>query len=87
MDPDSDQGNSKKREPCPEDTANCLSRISFWWLNWILWTGYKRPLEEEDLWALNSKSRSSNVVPRLRSIWNHQKRKCKRSHSFIFLLK
>ena len=53
----------------------------------ILWTGYKRPLEEEDLWALNSKSRSSNVVPRLRSIWNHQKRKCKRSHSFIFLLK
>ena len=53
----------------------------------ILWTGYKRPLEEEDLWALNSKSRSANVVPRLRSIWNHQKSKCKRSDSFIFLFK
>lgn len=50
----------------------------------ILWTGYKRPLEEDDLWALNSKSRSSNVVPRLRSIWDYQKMKCKRSDSFIF---
>ncbi|XP_068685996.1 multidrug resistance-associated protein 1-like [Montipora foliosa] len=76
---DSVQDNSKDRKPCPEDDANCLSTISFWWMNWILFTGFKRPLEETDLWALNKKSRAAYVVPRLRSIWNNQKIKRKRA--------
>lgn len=68
----------RKRISCPEDKATCFSRITFWWLNWIIFTGYKRPLEDKDLWALNRKSRASYIVPKVRSIWNLEQKKCNR---------
>lgn len=44
----------------------------------IIYTGYKRPLEDEDLWALNRKSRASTIVPKLKSLWNQEETKCMR---------
>lgn len=44
----------------------------------IIYTGYKRPLEDEDLWALNRKSRAATIVPKLKSLWYHEEIKCMR---------
>jgi len=69
--------NQVKRKPNPQDNANWLSALTFWWFNWIVYTGYKRPLEDKDLWALSRKSQASYIVPRLRKKWIEQERKCK----------
>eukprot|EP00070_Physeter_catodon_P001800 XP_007103614.1 canalicular multispecific organic anion transporter 2 [Physeter catodon] len=51
--------------PCPEAGAGFLSRLSFWWFTKLAILGYRRPLEEWDLWCLNEGDRSHMVVQRL----------------------
>ncbi|XP_061033006.1 ATP-binding cassette sub-family C member 3 isoform X6 [Eubalaena glacialis] len=51
--------------PCPEAGAGFLSRLSFWWFTKLAILGYRRPLEEWDLWCLNKEDRSHMVVQRL----------------------
>uniref|UniRef100_A0A8B9LPT4 Multidrug resistance-associated protein 1 n=1 Tax=Astyanax mexicanus TaxID=7994 RepID=A0A8B9LPT4_ASTMX len=41
--------------------------------------GYKRPLEEKDLWSLNAEDRSHTVVPQLVRRWDHECSKGKRT--------
>uniref|UniRef100_A0A671NK66 Multidrug resistance-associated protein 1 n=1 Tax=Sinocyclocheilus anshuiensis TaxID=1608454 RepID=A0A671NK66_9TELE len=55
----------KDSNPCPELGASFLSRITFWWITGLMVTGYKRPLEEKDLWSLNTEDKSQRVVPQL----------------------
>ncbi|KAM3864489.1 multidrug resistance-associated protein 1 [Diretmus argenteus] len=68
----------KDTNPCPEAGASFLSRISFWWITRLMVTGYKRPLEEKDLWSLNPDDRSQKVVPCLVHRWNTECHKVKR---------
>uniref|UniRef100_A0A669AWH1 Multidrug resistance-associated protein 1 n=1 Tax=Oreochromis niloticus TaxID=8128 RepID=A0A669AWH1_ORENI len=65
--------------PCPEPGASFLSRITFWWITRMMMTGYRRPLEEKDLWSLNAEDCSHRVVPQLVKRWNTQCQKFKRS--------
>jgi len=65
-----------KRKPNPQDKAFCFSKLTFWWFNWIIFTGYKRPLEDQDLWALRRTNQASYIVPRLRQKWIEKQRKC-----------
>ncbi|XP_074513337.1 multidrug resistance-associated protein 1 [Sebastes fasciatus] len=67
----------KDSNPCPEPGAPFLSRITFWWISGLMVTGYKRPLEEKDLWSLNSEDRSQRVVPQLVRRWNTECQKVK----------
>ncbi|KAJ4932488.1 hypothetical protein JOQ06_010909, partial [Pogonophryne albipinna] len=69
----------KDPNPCPEPGAPFLSRITFWWINRLMVTGYKRPLEEKDLWSLNLEDRSHRVVPQLVLRWNTECQKVKRT--------
>uniref|UniRef100_A0A668AVN9 Multidrug resistance-associated protein 1 n=1 Tax=Myripristis murdjan TaxID=586833 RepID=A0A668AVN9_9TELE len=69
----------KDTNPCPEAGASFLSRISFWWITSMMVTGYKRPLEEKDLWSLNPEDCSKKVVPHLVHRWNTECQKVKRS--------
>uniref|UniRef100_A0A8D3D247 Multidrug resistance-associated protein 1 n=1 Tax=Scophthalmus maximus TaxID=52904 RepID=A0A8D3D247_SCOMX len=55
-----DEGCGRKN-PCPEPGASFLSRITFWWITRMIVTGYKRPLEEKDLWTLNPGDRYGKV--------------------------
>ncbi|XP_060758138.1 multidrug resistance-associated protein 1 isoform X2 [Neoarius graeffei] len=68
----------KDSNPCPEAGASFLSRISFWWITGLMRYGYKQPLEEKDLWSLNSEDESQTVVPQLVRCWNHECNKVKR---------
>uniref|UniRef100_A0AAY4BRS6 Multidrug resistance-associated protein 1 n=1 Tax=Denticeps clupeoides TaxID=299321 RepID=A0AAY4BRS6_9TELE len=52
--------------------ASFLSKITFWWITKLLVQGFKRPLEEKDLWCLNSEDQSQKVVPQLVRCWNHE---------------
>uniref|UniRef100_A0A8B9LS35 Multidrug resistance-associated protein 1 n=1 Tax=Astyanax mexicanus TaxID=7994 RepID=A0A8B9LS35_ASTMX len=69
----------KDSNPCPEAGASFLSRISFWWITGLMVQGYKRPLEEKDLWSLNAEDRSHTVVPQLVRRWDHECSKGKRT--------
>jgi ATP-binding cassette subfamily C (CFTR/MRP) protein 1 len=51
----------KEREVCPEYTANVFSRLTWHWMQPLMNTGYKRPLEKNDLWVVNP-NRSADVL-------------------------
>uniref|UniRef100_A0A3B3IJ80 Multidrug resistance-associated protein 1 n=1 Tax=Oryzias latipes TaxID=8090 RepID=A0A3B3IJ80_ORYLA len=69
----------KDPNPCPEPGASFLSRITFWWISGMMLSGYKRPLEEKDLWSLNPEDRSHCVVPQLLRRWTAECHKVKRT--------
>ncbi|CAJ1076635.1 multidrug resistance-associated protein 1 [Xyrichtys novacula] len=69
----------KDQNPCPEPGASFLSRITFWWITRMMIIGYRRPLEEKDLWSLNPEDRSHRVVPQLVTRWNNECQKVKRT--------
>uniref|UniRef100_A0A3Q0SJL6 Multidrug resistance-associated protein 1 n=1 Tax=Amphilophus citrinellus TaxID=61819 RepID=A0A3Q0SJL6_AMPCI len=71
----------KDSNPCPEPGASFLSRITFWWTTGMMVTGYRRPLEEKDLWSLNPEDRSHRVVPQLVQCWNTECQKQKMLYS------
>ncbi|KAF6719853.1 Multidrug resistance-associated protein 1 [Oryzias melastigma] len=68
----------KDSNPCPEPGASFLSRITFWWISGMMVSGYKRPLEEKDLWSLNPEDQSHCVVPQLLRRWSAECHKVKR---------
>ncbi|XP_073695376.1 multidrug resistance-associated protein 1 isoform X1 [Garra rufa] len=68
----------KDTNPCPESGASFLSKITFWWITGLMVTGYKRPLEEKDLWSLNTEDKSQKVVPQLVRRWDQECNKVKR---------
>lgn len=48
--------------------------------------GYKRPLEEKDLWSLNAEDKSQRVVPQLVRRWDKECSKVKRSDARSYYL-
>ncbi|KAJ8253888.1 hypothetical protein COCON_G00205000 [Conger conger] len=64
--------------PCPELGASFLSKITFWWITGLMVRGFRRPLEESDLWSLNSADQSRAIVPQLVHSWHHECNKAKR---------
>lgn len=65
--------------PCPESTAGFLSTMTFWWFTSMAIKGYKNPLEAKDLWSLNQRDSSKNMVPKLLSEWDKELAKAKSS--------
>ncbi|XP_072313056.1 ATP-binding cassette sub-family C member 3 isoform X2 [Eucyclogobius newberryi] len=65
--------------PCPESTAGFLSTITFWWFTSLAIKGYKKPLEAKDLWSLNQRDSSINMVPKLLKEWDKELAKTKSS--------
>ncbi|XP_066442933.1 ATP-binding cassette sub-family C member 3 [Eleutherodactylus coqui] len=61
--------------PCPESDAGFLSRLTFWWFTKMAILGYRRPLEDKDLWSLNEDDTSKVVVLKLIKEWGNEKNK------------
>ncbi|XP_033835853.1 canalicular multispecific organic anion transporter 1 [Periophthalmus magnuspinnatus] len=51
----------------PEEGAAFLSRITFNWFNSMIFTGYKRPLVQEDMWDLNEADSTSYINRKFQS--------------------
>ncbi|XP_014689382.3 ATP-binding cassette sub-family C member 3 isoform X1 [Equus asinus] len=61
--------------PCPEASAGFISRLTFWWFTKMAIRGYRRPLQDRDLWSLNKEDRSQMVVERLFKAWKKQQKR------------
>ncbi|XP_037318655.1 ATP-binding cassette sub-family C member 4-like isoform X2 [Pungitius pungitius] len=66
---------SKDTKTNPSATAGLLSKIFFWWLNPLFRTGYKRKLEEDDLYEVLPEDRSEKLGQDLQRIWDHELQK------------
>lgn len=53
----------------PKGYANVFSALSFWWMNGILGTGSKRPLENTDLYPLLEEDRTQGLTEKLEKTW------------------
>ncbi|CAH1257942.1 ABCC4 [Branchiostoma lanceolatum] len=57
----------------PMATANALSRLLFWWLNPLFKVGYKRKLEEDDMFNVLYEDSSCKLRTDLERAWNMEK--------------
>ncbi|NXP07635.1 MRP3 protein, partial [Thinocorus orbignyianus] len=73
--------------PCPELTSGFLSRLTFWWFTSMAIRGYKRPLEEKDLWSLNEDDTSKIIVQQLSKEWDKEKAECKQKEDVAYMKK
>ncbi|XP_028913670.1 multidrug resistance-associated protein 6 isoform X4 [Ornithorhynchus anatinus] len=63
----------QESNPCPESGASFPSKVTFWWFSRLVWQGYRRPLEPDDLWSLQRENSSEELVSQLEREWkkNH----------------
>ncbi|XP_030818044.1 canalicular multispecific organic anion transporter 2 [Camarhynchus parvulus] len=73
--------------PCPELNSGFLSRLTFWWFTSMAIHGYKRPLEEKDLWSLNEDDTSKTIVQQLSKEWDREKAECKQKEDVSYMRK
>uniref|UniRef100_A0A3Q3LYS7 Multidrug resistance-associated protein 4-like n=1 Tax=Labrus bergylta TaxID=56723 RepID=A0A3Q3LYS7_9LABR len=59
----------------PAATASFLSKLFFWWLNPLFRTGYKRRLEESDMYEVLTEDRSKNLGQALHRHWDNEMQK------------
>uniref|UniRef100_A0A8C3TA56 ATP binding cassette subfamily C member 3 n=1 Tax=Chelydra serpentina TaxID=8475 RepID=A0A8C3TA56_CHESE len=71
--------------PCPELNSGFLSKITFWWFTSMAILGYKRPLEDKDLWSLNKDDISSIIVQQLHKEWDKQKDEWKQKEDVAYV--
>ncbi|NWV57761.1 MRP3 protein, partial [Daphoenositta chrysoptera] len=73
--------------PCPELNSGFLSRLTFWWFTSMAIHGYKRPLEDKDLWSLNEDDTSKTIVQQLSKEWDREKAECKEKEDVSYMKK
>lgn len=54
----------------PENQVSLLSKLTFWWINRIIVTGFKRELTREDLWKIDETESSAYNSERFEYFWN-----------------
>ena len=57
--------NKQQRAPWPGDKANPLSVLFLSWLNGLLWRGYRKPLEDGDIYAAPAQHSAESVRARV----------------------
>lgn len=56
----------------PVATAGFLSKLFFWWLNPLFWVGYKRRLEEDDMYEVLEEDKSEKLGQDLNRLWQQE---------------
>jgi ABC-type multidrug transport system fused ATPase/permease subunit len=59
----------------PDAHASFLSRMTFWWLKDVMWTGFRRPLDMVHLRNLGTDFEVDSLGHRLQSVWDACMRK------------
>lgn len=60
---------NSNRPLCPEASANHFSKLFLVWIFPFVWTGWKAPLQDEDLWELRDFERGSATTGMIRQKW------------------
>ena len=58
--------------PIPEERATFLSQITWWWMNGLIWRGYRRALDRTDLWSLPRTEMTATCASAFRNIWERE---------------
>ncbi|XP_059172943.1 multidrug resistance-associated protein 1-like [Physella acuta] len=70
----------------PEVRASFPSRIFYWWVTRTVYNGWRKDLQEEDLFVLNPRDESDNLTPLFDKLWRNEwtrfKRKRKEEKSY-----
>lgn len=69
--------------PSPERWAPLFSIISFWWMNGFMRLGYKRALQQEDLWSLEPTDRAHYLSAQFKRQWAKQLRRGRDKASLV----
>ncbi|KAG7227636.1 hypothetical protein INR49_005451 [Caranx melampygus] len=62
----------KEAKDNPSASANLLSKIFFWWLNPLFSIGYKRKLEEDDMYKVLPEDASDRLGEELQWYWDQE---------------
>ncbi|XP_068238012.1 multidrug resistance-associated protein 1-like isoform X2 [Palaemon carinicauda] len=65
----------RSEKACPEASASFISRVTFAWVDSLIWKGYRNPLKEDDLWDLTYENASRTVVSNWEKNWQKTKAK------------
>ena len=57
------------RAELPETHANVVSRWTFWWFESLVWRGWRRPLEDSDLYDMIADDKAELLSQRFRKAW------------------
>ncbi|OQV17378.1 Canalicular multispecific organic anion transporter 2 [Hypsibius exemplaris] len=58
-----------EKNPCPEQFASFLSEMTFTWFSPMAYLGWKRPLQDDDLWTLLPGDRTKHQIDILEKNW------------------
>ncbi|XP_063171212.1 ATP-binding cassette sub-family C member 6 isoform X2 [Candoia aspera] len=61
---------SNDSNPCPESGASFVSKITFWWCARLIWKGYWKSLQPEDLWSLAKENSSEEIIAKMKNAWD-----------------
>lgn len=73
------------RPPCPEATANPISRIFLSWVLPLVYKGWKEPLQDDDIWELRDSERGQNTSAAFIAEWDRIAKEGKRKNSHRIL--
>ncbi|CAI5495011.1 unnamed protein product [Closterium sp. Naga37s-1] len=68
-----EEGGDNQGQVCPEDHTSFINRLTFGWMTPLMATGYRRPLEDSDVWRLNDGDRTATVYGRFECAWREEK--------------
>ncbi|KAK7105204.1 hypothetical protein V1264_016612 [Littorina saxatilis] len=71
--------NSFEKHPCPEMTASFPNQMLFSWMTRYVYRGWRKDLEETDLFVLNPRDSSKMLVPPFEHQWEREKHTFKQS--------
>ncbi|KAL3867292.1 hypothetical protein ACJMK2_044506 [Sinanodonta woodiana] len=66
---------NKKRQPCPYNDTNWISKLSFWWLNSLFKLGFSRQLKVDDLYDVRPQDESKHLADKLEKFWTLERLK------------
>ncbi|XP_065205458.1 multidrug resistance-associated protein 1-like [Planococcus citri] len=75
------------KNECPRSQSSFLSQILFAWFEPLVWKGYRKSLEDEDLWNLDPSISTAYVVPKFEKQWKKSLGKVKKNADFSIKVK
>lgn len=57
---------------CPKEVASFTSKLTFWWYNKLIFTGFRKDLSKDDLWAIRSHDKAANIFEHFNRFWRHK---------------
>lgn len=74
----SDYKSDKTDHPSPQPYAVFIKRILFIWFDPFTWRGYRKSLEDSDIWDINPDDTSIELVPQFDKYWKRNVEKNER---------